>query len=358
MNYPNPAGGGNSGDRLIISRRQPASPFLYILGSIILFSLLSAIILSVRFAITGAIGNEGVVILNDTGSANLTSITIGKLGSTDDDGQPITVTYSDGSTLTPNRQAVNDDGTNRNEVLNNDEVVYNVNLDVTNPGQITLVFTMPANSTISEASVSSANGCLQGSKVGRQSTVGSDGESDPSYTNNQATCVINPGSAKSLTWSVSTNPWGGDGEQIRPSLTSSGRAPTGQSPQSMPVVTTIGRGDYGITVYTEATNSAANGLDRTIYPSFGIYGKKADQTGALGLAPLSSDGDWVLRVNTSNLPAGWTVASTTTRYLGAELSLILDKSTLSTTLEPGATDTLTNTITLNARTSRGYNLTM
>ena len=134
MNYPNPAG-GNSGDRLIISRQQPASPFLYILGSIILFSFLSVIILSIRFAITGAIGNEGVIILNDTGSANLTSITIGKLGSTDDDGQPITVTYSDGSTLTPNRQAVNGDGTNRNEVLNNDEVVYNVNLDVTNPGK-------------------------------------------------------------------------------------------------------------------------------------------------------------------------------------------------------------------------------
>ena len=263
---------------------------------------------------TGAIGNEGVVILSDTGSANLTSITIGKLGSTDDNGQPITVTYSDGSTLTPNRQAVNDDGTNRNEVLNNDEVVYNVNLDITNPGQITLVFTMPANSTISEASVSSANGCLQGSKVGQQSIVGSDGESSPSYTNNQATCVINPGSAKSLTWSVSTNPWGGDGEQIRPSLTISGRAPTGQLSQSTPVVTTIGRGDYGITVYTEATNSAANGLDRTIYPSFGIYGKKADQTGALGLAPLSSDGDWVLRVNTSNLPAGWTVASTSSNF--------------------------------------------
>lgn len=91
--------------------------------------------MSIRFAITGAIGNEGVIILNDTGSANLTSITIGKLGSADDDGQPITVTYSDGSTLTPNRQAVNDDGTNRNEVLNNDEVVYNVNLDVTNPGK-------------------------------------------------------------------------------------------------------------------------------------------------------------------------------------------------------------------------------
>lgn len=288
---------------------------LYILITITLFTILSIIILSIRFVLTGAVGNEGMVTLNDSGAASLTSVNIDKLGSTNSDGSPITVTYSDGSTLAPNRNATNSDSTNKNEVLNNDEVVYDVNLNITTPGQITLSLTMPANNVINEASVSEANGCLSGSKVESADITNSDGAITKSYTNNKATCIINPTTTGSLTWSVSTNPWGGNNEQITPTIAISNQTQsTTTSNTPIPTVTTIGKGDYGMTVYTEATNSAANGLDRTVYPTFGIYGKNADKTGALGLSPLSSDGDWIVQIDTSGLPKGWTIASTNNNF--------------------------------------------
>ena len=52
---------------------------LYILITITLFTILSIIILSIRFVLTGAVGNEGIVTLNDSGAASLTSVNIGKL---------------------------------------------------------------------------------------------------------------------------------------------------------------------------------------------------------------------------------------------------------------------------------------
>ena len=40
---------------------------------------MSIIILSIRFILTGVVGNERIATLNDSGMASLTSVNIGKL---------------------------------------------------------------------------------------------------------------------------------------------------------------------------------------------------------------------------------------------------------------------------------------
>lgn len=269
---------------------------------------MSIIILSIRFVLTGAVGNEGVVILNDSGIASLTSVNIDKLGSTNSDGSLITVTYSDGSTLTPNRNATNSDGTNKNEVLNNDEVVYDVNLNITTPGQITLSLTMPANNVVNEASVSEANGCLSGSKVESADITNSDGTVTKSYTNNKATCIINPTTTGSLTWSVSTNPWGGNNEQITPTIAISNQTQsTTTSNVPISTVTTIGKGDYGASVYVTAPEASAGGRNLDVRYQIRIYAHKSPITGVVGIAPLTGDGSWGIGVDTGELPEGWSI---------------------------------------------------
>ena len=245
--------------------------------------------------------------LNDSGAASLTSVNIDKLGSTNSDGSPITVTYSDGSTLTPNRNATNSDGTNKNEVLNNDEVVYDVNLNITTPGQITLSLTMPANNVINEASVSEVNGCLSGSKVESADITNSDGTITKSYTNNKATCIINPTTTGSLTWSVSTNPWGGNNEQITPTIAISNQTQsTTTSNTPIPTVTTIGKGDYGMAVGARPAQGAHDGYDYNIFMSFGLYAISKRETGVIGISPLQN-GSWSVDVDTSDLPDGWEI---------------------------------------------------
>ena len=277
---------------------------LYILITITLFTIASITILSIRFTLTGAVGNEGIVILNDSGMASLTSVNIDKLGSTNSDGSPITVTYSDGSTLTPNRHATNSDGTNKNEVLNNDEVVYDVNLNITTPGQITLSLTMPANNVINEASVSEANGCLSGSKVESADITNSDGAITKSYTNNKATCIINPTTTGSLTWSVSTNPWGGNNEQITPTIAISNQtqsATTSNTP--IPTVTTIGKGDYGVeALFTRLNGSVSGGAEMMLY--LRLYGHRSQEYGSIGVSPIDGGG-LTITADTFGLPDGY-----------------------------------------------------
>ena len=242
-----------------------------------------------RLSIINAVGGEGS---NDTGKATLSNIAITKLGSTNSDGTSLTVTYSDGSTMSANKA--------NNEILNNDEVVYEASYNITTPGTITLSFTMPANNVINEASVSEAAGCGPGSKL-EQVTV--DGKQ--SYTNNKAICVINPdsNSASTTVWTIRTNPWGGNNEQIQPTLAISGQT---QSQQPTPIKTAV-KGDYGMEVLSNSVE-ASNGNNGVIpiNLSVSLYGRNSNN-GSLGIIPVK-DGEWSVDINLSELPGRITVS--------------------------------------------------
>ena len=282
------------------------SPLFYTLISVIaliILTILTILTISIKLSFSNAAGEaEGT---GDTGTATLNSVSITKLGSTNSDGSSLTVTYSDGSQLSADKD--------NNEILNNDEVVYEANYNVTTPGLITLSFTMPANSVISDASISTASGCLSGSRLESADTTTIDsitGEraTVKSYTNNKAVCIINPTTTGSLTWSVSTNPWGGNNERITPTVTIS-RQPqsTTASNTPIPTVTTIGRGDYGASVFVQAPEASTGGRNLDVRYAIRIYAHKSPITGVVGIAPLTGDGTWGINVDTSELPEDWSI---------------------------------------------------
>ena len=186
-----------------------------------------------------------------------------------------------------------------NEILNNDIVVYEASYNVTTPGTITVSFTMPANSVIDEASVSTSAGCLTGS-LSKQTVNG-----EQSYTNNKATCTLNPTTQGTTTWSIKTNPWGGNNAEIIPTLSVAGKD---QSIHPDPV-RTVGKGDYGI--HFEGSGKSAGigfGYNRLAGFSFGIYGGNANGT-MLGVLPIVN-GSWYFDVDVSELPDSWTIGLT------------------------------------------------
>ncbi len=276
---------------------KPKSTLFYIVTSLVAIMLLTILAISIKLSFLRAASNEGA---NDTGAATLNSVSITKLGSTNSDGTSLTVTYSDGSTLSANKD--------NNEILNNDEVIYEASYNVTTPGTITLSFTMPANNVINEASVSEASGCMAGSKVEKADITNSDGTITKSYTNNKAVCIINPTTTGSLTWSVHTNPWGGNNERITPTVTIS-RQPqsTTASNTPIPTVTTIGRGDYGASVFVQAPEASTGGRNLDVRYAIRIYAHKSPITGVVGIAPLTGDGTWGINVDTSELPEDWSI---------------------------------------------------
>ena len=273
------------------------SPLFYTLISVIALIILTILTISIKLSFSNAAGEaEGT---GDTGTATLNSVSITKLGSTNSDGSSLTVTYSDGSQLSANKD--------NNEILNNDEVVYEANYNVTRPGIITLSITMPANNVISEASISEANGCMSGSKVEKADITNSDGTITKSYTNNKATCVRNITTTGNTTWTISTNPWGGNNQEVQPVFAIDGQ---GQSikPEAVKIV---GKGDYGLKVGTEASQGASDGWNKTAYPNLIVYANKNDN-GVVGIVPLADNGEWSINIDTSGLPDGWKVASTYT----------------------------------------------
>ena len=268
---------------------KPKSTLFYVVTSLVAIMLLTILAISIKLSFLRAASNEGA---NDTGVATLNSVSITKLGSTNSDGTSLTVTYSDGSQLSANKD--------NNEILNNDEVIYEASYNVTAPGTITLSLIMPANNVINEASISEAGGCMAGSKVEKADITNSDGTITKSYTNNKATCIINPTTTGTTTWTISTNPWGGNNQEIQPTLAISGQEQT-TKPEA---VKTVGKGDYGLTMDTAWDQSVSNGYDRTIYPTLTLYANKTS-SGAVGIAPL--DNEWSIDFDTSALPSGWKV---------------------------------------------------
>ena len=230
-----------------------------------------------------------------TGTASLGNVTIQKHNKdslTGIIGDYTTITYSDGSVISLTQADLN-----TNKVFNNDTVTYNVTYNITTPGTIKLTFTMPANNTIDPASVATAAGCLDGSTVTSTKT-----NNTTSYTNNQATCYIDSDDLGTGTWTIKTNPWGGNNEQITPSITINDQPANTQ----IPGITIVGKGDYGVKIRKRAAQGIVSGLNKDIYPTLGIIAYKNSSGGVIGVEPLASDGSLSLKIS-NNFPKDWEI---------------------------------------------------
>ena len=265
------------------------SLFFYILASLVLLTLLSFIIISIRISFLNAIGNEGT---GDTGTATLNSVSILQAGT----GQSVTIK---GETLNENDYGT--DNTTRRTILNNNVVRYSANYNVTTTGQITFSITLPANNTIDEATIAESQGCLPNlSKLESADITNDDGTITKSYTNNKATCVRNITTTGSTSWQITAYLWGANNTKIQPTLAVSGQTST-VKPEEISVV---GRGDYGVRMSTAYSQVVKNGWDYTVYPIFTIYANKTNDD-MLGVAPLNNG--WSIELDTSNLPDGWEI---------------------------------------------------
>ena len=269
------------------------SPLLYTLISVIILTILTIITISIKLSFLKATGDdEGA---NDTGAATLGSVKVVQLGTTDDRGEPLTVTYDDGSKLSADPS--------KNEVLNNDIVVYEASYNVTKSGTITLSFTMPANNTIAESSISEANGCMSGSKLVSEDTIIDGGDVVKSYTNNKAVCVRQV-DAGSTTWVIRTNPWGENGATITPTAGISGIT---QASDSMPDVVTIGKPNYRFWLGASGLSQGPSvSYNLATAFGFGLYVDMNSKTGLLGVEPIRN-GTWSVDIDMSDYPDDWMV---------------------------------------------------
>ena len=253
---------------------------LYILITITLFTILSIIILSIRFVLTGAVGNEG--------NATLTNVSIKQAGT----GQSVTI-----DNVTTDETAY---GTNesRRTILNNNVVRYSATYNITTPGVIELSITLPVNNTIDEATIGSAQGCITGSKL-EKATV--DGET--SYTNNKATCIKNVSSGTTnTTWDITAYPWGANNEQITPTLAINDQA---QATKPDPI-TVIGKPNYGIRISKTSYNSHYEaGYNLMAAIDLSLYIPQSS-TGVLGVSPINQ---YTVSMDMTNMPADTSVYS-------------------------------------------------
>ena len=186
------------------------------------------------------------------------------------------------------------EGGSDNTVLINNSAKWRVALNLST-GTTTVTMEFPNGNVIDSASVSSAAGCVDGSKLEKI---------NGSYTNNKATCVIKADSPKSQSWDITDYVFGGNGQKLAPTkVTVNGQAYTG----TIPSVTLKGKANY-------KTFLDIYGSNRPLMPgyaSFGIsvYIQAADKSAApIGLEPLS---DTVkLAVDMSSLPSDWKIAYT------------------------------------------------
>ena len=252
------------------------SPFLYILITLILLTILCFTILSIRLSLTNAVEE-------DTGKATLTNVAITQAGT----GQSVTI---DGATMDETTYGSN---TTRRTILNNNVVRYSANYQVATPGTITLSITLPANNTIDEATVSPPAGCLSGS-LSKQTVNG-----EQSYTNNKATCTVNSTDVGQSNWEITAYLWGGNNEQIQPTVTIDS---TNQSVQPEPIAV-MGKANYILDVNFYNYNDASAGVDKSASFNFVLYSPYSE-TGVLGLDPINS---MTMALDTSAMPSGWEI---------------------------------------------------
>ena len=251
---------------------------LYILIAITLFTIASITVLSIRFTLTGAVGNEG--------NATLTNVSIKQAGT----GQSVAI---DNVTMDETAYGTNE---SRRTILNNNVVRYSATYSITTPGVIELSITLPANNTIDEATIGSAQGCTTGSKLEKATVNG-----ETSYTNNKATCIRNITSPGSTNWNITAYPWGSNNEQITPTLAINNQA---QDAKPEPI-TVVGRPNYEVDVFSQYDIPGNSQYTQAIHFGVALYTSPLDSL--LGVAPIDN-GDWSVTIDVGELPSGWIVA--------------------------------------------------
>ena len=183
------------------------------------------------------------------------------------------------------------EGGSNNTVLINNSAKWRVALNLS-AGTTTVTMEFPNGNVIDGASVSSAAGCVDGSKVEKI---------NGSYTNNKATCVIKADSPKSQNWDITDYVFGGNGQKLAPTkVTINGQDYTG----TIPAVTLKGKANYKIVMGTNADNGSKNGRREVLF-NYSLTAPLGNN-GAIGLEPLK-DGSITFSVDTSVLPVGWTI---------------------------------------------------
>ena len=183
------------------------------------------------------------------------------------------------------------EGGSDNTVLINNSAKWRVALNLST-GTTTVTMEFPNGNVIDEASISSAAGCVDGSKLEKI---------NGSYTNNKATCVIKADSPKSQSWDITDYVFGGNGQKLAPTkVTVNGQAYTG----TIPSVTLKGKANYKVEMGANADNGSKNGR-RDILLSYSLTAPLGDN-GTIGLEPLE-DGSITIPIDTSALPRGWTI---------------------------------------------------
>lgn len=252
----------------------------YILATIVLFTILSIITIGLRLAMVGA--------TEDSGVATISSVDITQAGT----GQSVTI---DGTVLDEAGEDNPVDNASRRTILNNNVVRYSANYLVTTPGTITLSITLPANNTIDEATIGTAQGCLTGSKL-EQVTV--DGKQ--SYTNNKATCVMNATTNGRITWGITAYLWGGNNTAIQPTM-SIGNVDQDIKPDP---ITVMGKAELSLLAGTGNSQGASNGWNRDVVFELGLNVPISSETGILGVDPTESV---TINFDMSGIPDGWEV---------------------------------------------------
>ena len=193
------------------------------------------------------------------------------------------------------------EGGSNNTVLINNSAKWRIALNLST-GTTTVTMEFPNGNVIDGASISSAAGCVDGSKVEKI---------NGSYTNNKATCVIKADSPKSQNWDITDYVFGGNGQKLAPTkVTINGQNYTG----TIPAVTLKGKANYrvdnhsmvsgGGTSYDDA-NASINGVNKGITIGLNVY-SPIDDHGTIGLNPVS-DGSIKFRIDMRKFPKNWSV---------------------------------------------------
>ena len=188
------------------------------------------------------------------------------------------------------------EGGSNNTVLINNSAKWHMVLNLS-AGTTTVTVEFPKGNVIENASVSSAAGCTDGSKL--EKTNGS-------YTNNKATCVIKTDSPKSQSWDIVDYVFGGNGQKLAPTkVTINGNDYTG----TIPAVTLKGKANYSLQLYQKSNNDGNYSLPTSNAQwnnSFVLDLNIIPNGDAIGRESLSDTA--AVRLETSSLPTGWKIS--------------------------------------------------
>ena len=141
------------------------------------------------------------------------------------------------------------EGGSNNTVLINNSAKWRIALNLST-GTTTVTMEFPNGNVIDGASISSAAGCVDGSKVEKI---------NGSYTNNKATCVIKADSPKSQNWDITDYVFGGNGQKLAPTkVTINGQNYTG----TIPAVTLKGKANYRVDNHSMVSGAAPHMMTR------------------------------------------------------------------------------------------------